>query len=950
MPALRPISLLLTILTGFSGLVYEVAWQKYLATLLGSHSEATAAVLAIFLGGMALGYELFGRVAQRVTARAASASELPALLRVYGVVEASIGLWALAFPWLFGAAQRISFLVPPGHELVSFAFDVALCALLLGPPTVLMGGTIPLLTQALSRSVAESTRVHAWIYASNTAGAFAGALAGGFALVPWLGLDGVLRAMGVVNVAAGALFVLLDRTRARSPGASEASVEAVPSAAARFSSGVGSYALIAFLGGFAMMALQTVANRVGALSLGSSHFTFAMIAALFVLCIALGSFAVAALPRIPRALIVGSQWALVALATALYIVVPDAPYGAHVVRSLFRDVPQAFGAYHAATFLALLGVLVVPVSLSGAQLPLLFHHLRERHGDLGQIAGRLYGANTLGSLAGALLGGYALLFWVDLGDVYRVALGALAVSAALVTAKVLGASRLFAGGACGAALACAAFLPAWDAYRLGAGTFHLRAPTPQTYRGADAFYAADAKRVKLLFHRDDPVATISVIEAPHQGRPTRSILNNGKSDGNTSIDFPTMCYAALVPALLTDDPTTSFVIGWGTGVSAGQLARLQGVKRVRVAEISPGVIEAAPLFAEWNFRAHDDPHVGLERRDAYRALLHTRERCGIILSEPSNPWVTGVEMLFSREFLEAARERLTPGGVYLQWIHGYESDSATVALVLQTYASVFEHVAVWSTRGNEVLLVGLNSPAGYPEQNALRERYARRDIAAALAGCGAPTWESVAAHELLPPGVLGPEAGLPVHTLRHPLLSHTAARAFYSGREASFPTLAGATTASDPEPRGLLAGAHALDEARLAHAVAQVCASGRPAECATWHAFYALRFPESVRRERIYAETRAVIAASPAAARTVVERLKALYRGEVPAFPGSNRVDTARLATALFGRHFVHAIPFPRSSLRRAWSACGQGPQAIACLDARLASERALTSIAPEAP
>ena len=183
----RPISLVLTVLTGFSGLVYEVAWQKYLATLLGSHSEATAAVLAIFLGGMALGYEVFGRVAQRVSARA-GANEASALLRTYGFVEAAIGLWALAFPWLFGAAQRSSFLVPAGSEALSFSFDVVLCALLLGPPTIAMGGTIPLLTQALSRSVAESTRVHAWIYATNTAGAIVGALSAGFYLVPAMGL------------------------------------------------------------------------------------------------------------------------------------------------------------------------------------------------------------------------------------------------------------------------------------------------------------------------------------------------------------------------------------------------------------------------------------------------------------------------------------------------------------------------------------------------------------------------------------------------------------------------------------------------------------------------------------------------------------------------------------------------------------------------------------------
>jgi spermidine synthase len=954
----RPISLLLTVLTGFSGLVYEVAWQKYLATLLGSHSEATAAVLAIFLGGMALGYELFGRVARRVSERAGE-RELPALLRTYGVVEASIGLWALAFPWLFGAAQRVSFWVPPGHEALSFAFDVLLSALLLGPPTVLMGGTIPLLTQALSRTVAESTRVHAWIYATNTAGAFAGALAGGFALVPWLGLDGVLRAMGLVNLAAGATFIALEALRRRGAlslagvrGGDVASgaAEVIPSAgsAAAASPQLASYAAIAFLGGFAMMALQTVANRIGALSLGSSHFTFAMIAALFVLCIALGSFAVASLPRIPRLLIVASQWALVALVLSLYFAVPIAPYAAHVVRSLFRDVPQAFGAYHAATFLALLAVLALPISLSGALLPLLFHHLRDRHGDLGRIAGRLYSANTVGSLAGALLGGYVLLFWLDLDDVYRVALAALALGAALVTANVLGVSLRRAGAACGAVLASAAFLPSWNPSDLTAGTFRQRQPALESYQGARVFYAAEARGTKLLFHRDDPVSTITVIEAPYQGVRTRSIVNNGKSDGNTAIDYATMCYAALVPALLADDVSHSFVIGWGTGISAGELARLDESKLVRSAEISPGVIEAAPLFDPWNLGAHASEKVVLERRDAYRALLHTRERYGVILSEPSNPWVTGVEMLFSREFLEAARARLTPGGVYGQWIHGYESDAATLALVVQTYATVFERVSVWFTRSNEVLLLGFNGE-NTGDLEAIRARYARRDFRTGIARCGAQSWEELAAHELIPAGVIAPEPGRRIHTLRHPILSDTAARAFYSGGDVELPTLAGRIADPDPHPRGLLAEqAPALDEAGLRTITRHVCTSSRRTECATWHAYWEHRFPASSLRAATWRETQAMFGGAAGGGEALVARLAAFYRGEPPGFGrGTAGVQRARLASALFARHFVHAIPFPREGLRRAWAGCERAVSALECLDARRQADLQLTALEP---
>src|SRR4030095_7294743 len=124
----------------------------------------------------------------------------------------------------------------------------------------------------------------------------------------------------------------------------------------------------------------------------------------------------------------------------------DTPYWAHALRAMFRDAPVLLYPFYANLFLALLAVLVVPIGLSGALLPLLFHHLRREVGDLGSVAGRVSSWNTLGSLAGAVLGGYALLFWLDLHQVYRIAVGAVALGAAILSVRVLGAPRLLAAG------------------------------------------------------------------------------------------------------------------------------------------------------------------------------------------------------------------------------------------------------------------------------------------------------------------------------------------------------------------------------------------------------------------------------------------------------------------------------------------------------------------------
>ena len=279
--------------------------------------------------------------------------------------------------------QALSFRIPHGSAGLGFAFDVALSALLVLPPAVLMGGTIPILTQALARSLEDATRFHALVYAFNTAGAFAGALAAGYWLVPSLGLVAVLVWMGGINLLAGATFLLLGWLRPQA---------VLPLTAARSEvslrgAGWASFAAVALLTGFAMMTLQTALIRLGGVSFGSSQFTFSMVVAVFVLCIALGSFAVSALPRIPAFLLPACLWSLLLLLAGLYTVADTAPYWAHVLRTIYRDVPEGFYPYQLQVFLGVLVVLALPVALSGAVLPLMFHALRDRVGDLGAAAG-----------------------------------------------------------------------------------------------------------------------------------------------------------------------------------------------------------------------------------------------------------------------------------------------------------------------------------------------------------------------------------------------------------------------------------------------------------------------------------------------------------------------------------------------------------------------------------
>lgn len=839
----RLIALLLTLLTGVSGLVYEVAWQRYLATLLGSHSEATAAVLGIYLGGLSLGYALFGRLTASLVRRASGTA--PPLALAYGIIEASIGVYAWLFPSLFGLAQDVSYRLHVPSPGLAFAVDVVLAALLIGPPTVLMGGTIPMLTQALSRSLADATRLHALVYAFNTTGAFLGALAAAFWLVPALGLVGVLRVMGAVNLVVGGIFVLMGvagRTTAMLPVPGEADRGALR--------GFAAYALVALLSGFAMMTAQTVLIRLSGLAFGSSHFTFAMVVAAFVFCIALGSFAVSLLRRISPALIVASQWCLVAALLLLYTQLEDAPYWAHVLRTKFGTDDAAFYPYYLTAFATILAVIGVPILLAGATLPLLFHHLRGSGGDIGAVAGKLYSWNTVGSLLGALLGGYVLFFWLDLHAVFRVACGALIAGATLLTLQMPG-TRMRQGAVVLPVLALLVLflLPAWAPERLSAGLFRTRTAQPWTDAGPDAFFAS-SDGVDVLFYRDDPVASVAVKEFPiWGGKKTRSIISNGKPDGALVLDYPTMALVALVPALLADKAERAFVIGYGTGVSVGELAALRSMKEVVVAEISPAVMDAAPFFDEGNLNASRSDKVRVLVSDAYRALLRSGGPFDVIVSEPSNPWVTGVEMLFSREFLSAARAQLAPGGVFAQWFHSYETDDETLALVLRTYASVFDQVAVWFTMSNDLLLLGFEQADAAIDLERLALRAASFDYRPGLSRAGVSGVPALLAHELVPVGVLGaPTDGAPIHTLLHPILSHQAARAFFRGGEARLNTAAAKATRTGGGDMLLQRWAARqggkLSDTDHGQAVRQTCRH-RPVECATMLAQWQVEDPGS---------------------------------------------------------------------------------------------------------
>jgi hypothetical protein len=506
-----------------------------------------------------------------------------------------------------------------------------------------------------------------------------------------------------------------------------------------------------------------------------------------------------------------------------------------------------------------------------------------------------------------------------------VALAALAAAAAVATPRLLGPrARPAAGAALLLALAGVALLPAWSGDRLASGLFRERSASAAARLGPDAFFAS-RRGAALLFYRDDPSASIAAKEwRLAGGEVERSIVTNGKPDAAVVGDYPTMALAALLPALLARDPRHAFVVGLGTGVSAGVLGRLDSIESVEVAEISPAIVQAAPLFDFGNDDASHNPKIRGVRGDAYRTLLRSPGRFDVIASVPSNPWVNGIEMLYSVEFLAAAREHLTPGGVHAQWFHVYETNAETIATVLRSYAAVFEHVAVWYGRGADLILLGLRDPEAALDLARIEARMREPDFARVLARLGIRSLPALLAHELLPLGVVH-ATPLPgeLHTLLHPRLGDFAARGFFAGRQGRMPVTAGREAARAGR-RGSLVGrlaarrGGALPDADREALVAETC-RWRPIECTTLLAAWTHDAPDSPALARLLRGLGGLPEEGVPPDASLVAPLARLFGAGGDGTPSPRQ---ALEAVERFSTYYHHAAPFSRAALAALFARC----------------------------
>jgi spermidine synthase len=686
-------------LSGATSLVYQVVWLRMLVLIFGHTVQAVTTVLAAFMVGLALGSFLWGR----------RSAEVGNPLRAYGWLEIGIGVYAALLPallWLvpslyLGLRTRLD---APTFGAVQF---LGMSGLLL-IPTALMGGTLPLLSQALTRSAPIPARVVGALYAVNTLGAAIGTALAGYALLPALGNRTTLWITAATNVVVGALALWYGRqpiwsepvATAPQPRAGETLVAEAGTEAWDWGTRL-TVAAIAVSGAVSML-YEVAWTRALALVIGSSTYAFTAMLLAFLIGIAGGSAIYASLRRTTHR---PSPAAFAAIQVGIGVAVM-----ATVL--LFEDMPALFliglSWSTSPAFVQLLevwicvGALLPSTLLIGATFPCALDVVARVRGPVGERVGQVFAANTVGAIVGAILAGFVLLPALGAHTSIRAGIAInllLAVTLLATAARFRALVRWSAVTAILALAVGASVIPHWDPRVMSSGPAIYGAGGLR-WTGREGF-ARTVRARSLVYYRDGLSSTVSV----HRDGENLFLRVNGKTDAGTGGDMQTQALLGHLPLLIHPHPERVLVIGLGSGVTAGAVAR-HPVARIDIAEIEPAMLAAARLFAGVNGKVLDDRRVRLLITDGRNHLLTEPDRYDVIISEPSNPWISGLASLFSVEFFQLARSRLRPDGLMTQWVQAYDLAPEDLRMILNSFATAFPHTTVWGNVEGDLILIG----------------------------------------------------------------------------------------------------------------------------------------------------------------------------------------------------------------------------------------------------
>ncbi len=801
-------------LSGFAGLMHQVVWAKLLVGLIGATAHAQAIVLAVFMGGLALGSVVFGRRVDR----------LGRPLRTYVVLELLIGGYCLLLPllvWVMGSGYvAMAGLFFESAELkLILRLSLAISTVLF--PAVLMGGTLPLLARRLIGQVDETQTRVAGLYAINSFGAVLGAGTAGFVTLPLLGVYPSLAIASFLNFGAAALVLGPARAEDRVEPPSAATLPEhglAPAPAPAYRSHQYAAALVALaLSGFAAMGYEVLFTRVIALAFGLSTYSFTVMLMCFITGIGLGS-AIASRLRIERPLwILGvTQLVVVVAFLAVTPLISRLPYLIALLRIDLHGARFGFELYQLGKAALCLAVLLLPATCLGFGFPLVARIQTRSADQIGFRVGSTYAWNTVGNVLGAV--GTSLVLLPALGLLgafhFELAMNFAAGTLILLVASEVPAARRIAAVALAVGVAtlqilagigwiepvtfARSHLELWEGPGAGDDDDTRARHPASSFQAWKQRYMLPVETAQRFYFEEDAHTSVMAYDNGHQV----VLYVNGKPDASTYRDLNTQLLLGHIPLFLVPDARDVLVIGYGSGITTGSVLR-HPVERVDVVEISTGVIGAHEIFSEANYNALEDPRTHVYMDDGQSFVRAVPHRYDVIISEPSNPWIAGIAGLFTVEFFENVRDRLNPGGVGAVWFHQYEQSDASVDLVLRSLNSVFPHVLVFRSPDFSDIIATASMDPLEPDFNEIELRFDEPAVRNDLARMGVTNLATLLSHhaisaerlpELLPPG--------PLNTARHQRLEYQAPRSFFEGVNSDFlqrndPLLRGTGSSSD---------------------------------------------------------------------------------------------------------------------------------------------------------
>lgn len=721
---------LLLFFSGVSALVYQICWLRDLRLVFGSSTVASSVVLAIFLGGLGLGGAFWGRIADR--------SARPLVL--YAWLELLAGASALLTVLLLILTRKI-YLGLGGEAalgpLLAHLFRMGLSILALGPPVFFLGGTMPAAVRVVENATDIGRRDIGLLYGINTFGGVVGVCLATFFMLEYFGTRNTSFIAAAFNILVGSVaFIVSFRLyRVKSFRLSLPKhfkwldfTDYNFSRLFRREQSFLVYGVTASLG-FAFILMELVWYRMLAPILGGTTYTFGLVLAVTLFGIAIGGILFAIRHRALQ-----TSWRVLAASCglqALCLIIPFALGDNLAMIASMLSFLGVLGFYGQVFYWFLIAsVVVLPAAIvSGFQFPLVIGLLGRGDQDVGQQTGYAYAFNTFGAILGALVGGLYLLPVLSAPGCWKgvvlllLLIGLLAAFASFILEKNYVFKIL---------LVSLILVPTLMVFSTGP-TAAWRHSGIGVARSNNNIFDRNQFQEWLNEHRRTLLWETEGVESSVglTNKSSLAFVINGKVDGNARSDAGTQVMAPLIGAILHASPKKSLVIGLGTGSSAGWLAEIETMERVDVVEMEPAILEVARQSSPVNHDVLNHPRVQIIIGDGREFLLTSREKYDLIFSEPSNPYRVGISSLYTREFYEAAAARLTPDGMFSQWLQGYSVDTETVATIYATLSSVFPEVETWQTRGGDLLLLCSTVKKNY-DVSRLRLRLAREPFQSAL--------------------------------------------------------------------------------------------------------------------------------------------------------------------------------------------------------------------------